>query len=230
MLCGRITRPYSDLESVVLKMAFVSDKIIFYEHDKDDKIERTHCHFFTENLKVSTDTVKNWIKQSLNVSSFPKTDWMFKTEYEDRKSKKKIPVDHNCITYFSKGKLDPKFQKGFTQIEINNFKNSFVDYSAVPKTRQSKLNFSEGLSKKEKEKTYWTIVKDVLALCREYRGTGTTDYRQVCGILIEYLSNVEKVVGIYKQADLVDTIMVRLDKVGSSENLREIVARRYGRN
>lgn len=210
-------------------MSFNSDKIIFYEHDKDDKIERTHCHFFVENLKVSTDTVKNWIKKSKNVSKFPSTDWMFKTEYVDKKSKKSIRVDYNCIVYFSKGKLNPKFQKGFTQKEIDDYKNSYVDYSSVlqtPKARQMKQQIiSEGLTKKEKEKTYWSIVKDVVGICKD---GGITNYRQVCGVLVEYLSNVEKVVGIYKQADLVDTIMVRLDKVGAHENLCQIVSRRYG--
>jgi len=228
LLACRVTNSFSDLSEVFVKISLNSEKIIFYEHSEE--VSRVHVHFLVENLTVSTDTIKSWIKKGLNVEKYPATDWSFKTTWINSKTKKSSPVDYNFITYMSKGKLNPKFKKGFTETEIDNYKNSFVDYSSVsqtPKARQLKQQtISESLGKKEREKTYWSIVKDVVSICKDAE---TSDYRKVCGILIQYLSNTEKVVGIYKQADLVDTILIRLDQNAAHENLCEMVARRYGR-
>lgn len=115
----RITNPYIELVSFITKLEEVSNKLIVYEHDAS----RTHIHGLVLGCKITTDTMKNWIKKCLNVKTYVKTDWSFKTA-DDGYDK--------YITYMSKGKFDCKHNKGFEDEYIDQCRKSWIDY---PKQR-----------------------------------------------------------------------------------------------
>ena len=40
----RFSLPYADLSGVIAKYAEICEKIIVYEHERDDKVKKTHIH------------------------------------------------------------------------------------------------------------------------------------------------------------------------------------------
>ena len=100
---ARISEPYQTLEGVLQSLANDCEKLVVYEHAGT----RVHVHFYAVGMRIKTDALKVRIKKHLNVTVYDKTRWSFKTA-----------SDGGCITYMSKGHLDPVFVKGFSQDEI----------------------------------------------------------------------------------------------------------------
>lgn len=111
----RVSFPYANLVEMVKKLPEVCDKVVVYQHDAS----RTHVHMLLRECKVSTDTLKNWIKKALNVS-VKKTDWSFKSADKDDK----------YITYMSKGTLDPVFAHGYDSLGLAALRNKWVNANA----------------------------------------------------------------------------------------------------
>lgn len=109
----RITASYDDLKGYVEKMAEVSDKLVVYEHTD---VSRIHIHAYVENVTVSSDTLKNWVKKCLGVTAFPKSDWSFVTQLQGEE------VKPSFITYMSKGVLRPRFIKGISAEDIEQYR------------------------------------------------------------------------------------------------------------
>lgn len=109
---GRVTINYDALTGFIESYANDCDKLIVYEHN--DK--RTHIHFYAFNSRIKTDAIKTRIKKHLHVTSWDKSNWSFKSA-----------DDSNCITYMSKGRIEPSFVKGFTQQEVLEYKDRWVE-------------------------------------------------------------------------------------------------------
>lgn len=116
----RITNSYIELVSFITKLEQVSEKLIIYEHEAS----RKHIHGLVLKCKISTDTMKNWIKKCLNVKTYPKSDWSFKTA-DDEYSK--------YITYMSKGKLQPSYYKDFEVGYIEQCRTSWINFAQQKK-------------------------------------------------------------------------------------------------
>ena len=89
----RITITYEELEGFMEKFAEDCDKLIVYQHDAS----RKHIHFYAVNCRIKTDAIKTRIKKYLHVTQWDKSNWSFKSA-----------DNPSCITYMSKGKLDPR--------------------------------------------------------------------------------------------------------------------------
>lgn len=197
MLACRITYMVYDVSTALQKIADKSEKLVVYAHDDGN---RPHIHFLIEGITQSTDTIKNWIKK--DVGTVAKTDWSFKTEHEGK------PIDYGYVTYMSKGKLDPVFNKGFTDSELIELRNKWV----VHKPSSKKWDLKD--ARVDKEKTQKEIVEVVI---RELNGSSNP--REIVKILNRILSEEQKIVGRYKFRDYVDTILSRVDKTGWEEQM-----------
>lgn len=114
---ARITVSYDDLAGFIEKFSDDCDKLIVYEHEGT----RTHIHFYAVSCRIKTDAIKTRIKKYLHVTEWNKSNWSFKSA-----------DDSGCIVYMSKGRLDPRYVKGFTQDEIEGYKGRWTE--RVPET------------------------------------------------------------------------------------------------
>lgn len=120
----RLTRSYTDTRQVIEKFCEVSEKVLVYQHDSDTSVSRTHIHCYLCKVSVGTDTLKNYVKKVLGVVT--PDEWSFKTTYNKKRNK----VDDGFVTYMSKGKLDPVYNKGFDPIDIMRLTQAWVEPSA----------------------------------------------------------------------------------------------------
>lgn len=88
----RLSYSYDQLSQFWDRLEKSCETLVVYEHNTG--LKNCHCHFYVTGCTVSTDTLKNWIKKV--IPDVPKTHWSFKTADND-----------GCITYMSKGVLDP---------------------------------------------------------------------------------------------------------------------------
>lgn len=102
----RLSFTYQQLAHWVPRVAMVSDKVIVYEHPDDPA--NLHCHMLIFGLTVEIKTVKTWLKDSLRQTP-ARTQWAFPEQYKGE------PVNDGFIKYMSKGKYDPKYNKGYTE-------------------------------------------------------------------------------------------------------------------
>lgn len=109
---ARITFPYDVLSGFFEKLADDCTRLVVYQHDAS----QTHVHFYAQNCSIKTDAMKTRIKKHLQVASMDKNKWSFKTA-----------SDTGCITYMSKGVLEPMFVKGFTREELVVCKDRWVE-------------------------------------------------------------------------------------------------------
>lgn len=113
----RLTFGYNRLATFFEKVTIVSDACVVYQHDDDG--DNIHVHAYLEKCRVSTDTLKNYIRsvlQNNSNSKIERTQWSFKAA-----------TDRNCIIYMSKGKLDPVFLTGIEKEVIDEYKSKWTE-------------------------------------------------------------------------------------------------------
>lgn len=120
----RITRSNQECTNVWSRFSNVVERMVVYEH-KDGA--RVHVHLLLESCKVSTDTLKNYIKKEIGVVN--SRDWSFKTAF-------KVPIVvesqydmgfSEYIKYMSKGKYEPVYNKGYSEEFIKVCKELWED-------------------------------------------------------------------------------------------------------
>lgn len=190
MLAIRITQTYAELKPMFERVLEVSDKVIVYEHHD---AARVHVHGLLVGCRVSTDTLKNWVKRALGVNAYPKTDWTFKTAQ-----------DNNLITYMSKGILDPILVRGFSEEEVNDYRSKWVqkEKPAVTEKVQFKLKIENPAQQKIRQNEMMDMVK---RRCVEKGLSKPSDVlREIREVVyVEY----KTVVGRYKIRDFYDYVM-----------------------
>lgn len=124
----RIHATYQSLESFVKKVSEEADVLAVYEHND---AKRIHIHGYVEGLRVSTDTLKNWVKKALNVKEFPKADWEFATKIAKGIHKGEL-VNRDALIYFHKGKHPILFNKGFTEEFVEEQHKKSYDKKSNP--------------------------------------------------------------------------------------------------
>jgi len=117
----RLTYEYVQMASVVKRICDQADVVVVYEHDES---ERKHIHLYTEGLTATVQTIKNWIVKDLGCK-VNKSDWSFKTA-----------KDRNFITYMSKGKLNPTKVKGISDVEIDTYRQRWVEPTKKQKEKR----------------------------------------------------------------------------------------------
>lgn len=198
MIAFRITRTYDKLEQFVQKLSDHCTKLIVYQHDADEEIARDHIHGLVTECTVSTDTLKNWIKNVINCKQFPKSDWSFIA-----KDKQGNPVNDSFITYMSKGILQPRYVKGYDDDVIEQFRLHWK-----PLTMKYKFQYvTKPETQKEAKKRQIDMIDDI---CKIVKGNGlvlTSDIiKVICDVI--YVKN-NTICGRYKIRDYYDIVRYR---------------------
>jgi len=157
----RISYPYDRVKEALAKIANESASFVVYEHN--DKVENVHIHFLSVGPKISTDTMKNYIRQC--VGKVDKTKWSFKTA-----------TDMNCITYMTKGTLDPVFQKGFTQEELIEYRGKWVDSKSASKALKTSPKITQYRLAMEVYEECKDSVPSQEGWVSEFKGSQTNHY------------------------------------------------------
>lgn len=126
MWAVRVSMDYASFSAELLtKIAAACDRLVIYEHESDEEINRTHVHMLVDNPTVTQETFKNWIGRDRGKGN---SFWSFKTVYSVKKGNDEIPVDLKFITYMSKGTLQPKYVKALTEEEIEQYRAAWINY------------------------------------------------------------------------------------------------------
>lgn len=193
MLAFRITRSYDQLESFMTKLSQHSSKLVVYEHEAS----RLHVHGLVVDCNVSTDTLKNWIKNACQCSTFPKSDWSFIT-----KDKQGRLVDDNFITYMSKGVLQPKCVYGYDADVIEQYKLQWK-----PMKSQKVQYVLKQENPHEAKKRQIDMLDEIVRRVDAEKIVLTEDILQViCDVV--YREN-RTIVGRYKIRDYYDMVVYR---------------------
>lgn len=126
----RITRPYDELVSLVSAWCLKCEKIIVYEH-VGEETEKVHVHILMCGMVDSWDNFKK-IAKKLGHNFNGNEDWC--------KTKKYVYNSQDTIKYMSKGVLDPKYNKGYTQEEIESAKKLWTPEAVVMSKDQALYN------------------------------------------------------------------------------------------
>lgn len=149
----RLTFPFATLSSWISRVAMVSEKIIFYEHA--DNPSNVHVHGLIMGCTVDVKTLKNWVKEAVRVTP-TRNQWSFKQEFNGES------VNEGFIKYMSKGKLDPKYVKGFEPEFIAQEKSKGYDGKSERKQKQSPAaEYYDGFVKWLHEKSNHETMPDI---------------------------------------------------------------------
>jgi hypothetical protein len=128
----RVTHSWLQAQSVAHTWALRADKVLVYEHSQETKTARdkTHIHMLLVNTSIDKKQLRNLAKET-NVPTKGNENMSFKMAEE--------PFT-KYITYMSKGVLQPKYNKGFTPEELEEYRLLWVDPNEYKKeTAWSKL-------------------------------------------------------------------------------------------
>lgn len=188
----RVSRDY---ETIKLWFdTFTYDKLIVYEHPKDEEISRTHCHILVYGLNVKSDNLKYHLKK-IDPTLNGRIDWSFSDK----------EVDDKFITYMSKGKYDPVLVFGYTKPEVDEYTTKWVN--------PCKMSVENGMLvidkpvKEVKKKTK----RDLIELMKS-RYLETMDTEEICKVIRKVLVDNNEVLGMYKVMDYYDALLMYADK------------------
>lgn len=108
----RISRSYDDVKSLIAFWALKCDKLIAYEHEADDEVSRTHMHILMYGMDSTWDNFQKLVKNEFKIAAefYGNSDWSKARKYQyDAQA---------TIKYMSKGCLEPKYNKGYTDEEV----------------------------------------------------------------------------------------------------------------
>lgn len=147
-LAVRITAPFSDLSGMVRNWALKADKVLVYQHD-DDKV---HIHVLMLGVSCDKERLKQIAKESRIVGGGNEF-WSFKTKVKGGIAVSPENSDR-FITYMSKGKYDPSYNKGWDVEELARLKAAWVQRSVCAQERLYLEFIDYLLSNKEDDGTF----------------------------------------------------------------------------
>lgn len=217
----RVHASFVSLKQTIEHIAQSSEVLVIYEHN--DK--RTHIHGYVEGLTVGTDSLKNWIKKELNVTTFPRSDWSFETVI-GKGPKKGQPVDRDSLVYYHKGKYPILFNKGlteeFVQLQHNKSYTPSTDYT----TKVQYKIVSE--SKSQAMKRQWDLLEEMKNKYKELTSKFVTD-EQLIEIVISVLNENKVITSLYKRMEYFDSLSVNVGRSRVKDDMMMILEKRKSR-
>lgn len=196
----RIDLPFSTFKSAIDLISEKCERLVVYEHSENDL--NIHCHYLLIGCSISTDSIKNYVKRAGCPVQKGNQFWSFKTQYKPYGEDKDIPVTSTFITYMSKGHLEPSYVKGFTQEEIDTYKNEWkpITRSSQPTLKQYIVKESASQSKLRQHEMINEVVRRI-KITEDYSAESIIKHiRQV--VIVEN----KTICGRYKIRDYFDTI------------------------
>lgn len=176
----RVSREYdsSGITHVIEPILVHSSKAIVYYHDVSNN---PHIHGYVEGYSKTPKWFRDCLKKAFSLT--------LKTDYSCN-----FNSDSNFISYMSKGKLDPIFNKGFSVDEIQLYKSKGYDKGTdivkAPKVHDG-------------PKTKWQMLQDMRDKIAKKEVWRIEDKLEV---IIHVLRDNKQVIGEYKVKDYYDTL------------------------
>lgn len=187
MYAIRISKTHNDFVNFFTKLDQVVDRYVFYQHDVPNNF---HVHGLLVNCRVSTDTLKNYIRK--DVGEVKASEWSFKTA-----------DSLDFITYMSKGNLLPFALKGFEEAELKEYTSKWVH---VETKKRSMTQYKLKIENPKESKIRQNELMDmVLQRCREQGLKGGRPVLEVIRQVV-YVDH-KTIVGRYKIRDYYDYVM-----------------------
>lgn len=204
-------------EKVLEYLEPLSGKLIMYEHEADEDVTRTHIHGLVMDCSRSDDTLRN----NLFKVNYTK-NYELKSTY---KTKTGIwPVDAKFITYMSKGYLDPKYNKGFTEEEVAMYKSQWKDMTVSKHGRIALTPKEEGKPKAMSRFAFVIHCAELYSeeILKQYEnGIERQCFNRRIAtqiIILECVKNAQAL-GFYKIVDIVDSIQMVVNPQGLANNI-----------
>lgn len=215
----RISVPYEECREKVLEyLESLSEKLIIYQHEADEEVNRTHIHGLIMDCSRSDDTLRNNLFK-LNYTN----NYQLKSTY---KTKTGIyPVDDKFIIYMSEGKLDPVYNKGYTADEIATYKAQWKDMTINKFGRIQLTPKEEGKPKAMSRFAFVMHCSEIYAeeiLKRAEEGKIPRmpyDRRLATQVVILECIKQQQAIGFYKIVDIVDAIQMVANPQGLANNI-----------
>jgi len=119
----RITHSYEHCKRVIGLWALRCQKMIVYEHE-GEKTNKVHIHVALFNTSIDKKQLRN-VAASTGLPCKGNENMAF--------TKKDWDLDPIYITYMTKGKHDPKYNKGYSDEEVSTFRNNWVEPAVYQK-------------------------------------------------------------------------------------------------
>jgi len=172
----RISRAYEDIKDVIEDWEKVSAKLLVYQHDADEEVNRTHCHMLIQECELGIEGLKKRVKSKGFMGN---KDWSFTTPDENIEK---------YIIYMTKGILDPVYNKGYDPAYLEKCKKKWVEPAAKQRGERS-----EPTDKKETALIkQWLEYRDY---CMSYKDVKTTmhmELKDFRGMSINYWKSKNK--------------------------------------
>lgn len=188
---------HSFLEEVFKKWASSCQKMIVYQHDADETVNRTHIHCFFSQCKYKTNvSLKNIFHETIETERYGNELWAWREgDYLENGEEK-------YITYMSKGKLDPVFNKGYDVNVLAELKSKWVP----PKKIEDEV-VSKHLTKFE---IAHSVVNYLQKRDVEDPTMATDEF--IMNRIVKELRDNKQAMGIYKTIDIYDTVIMFYNK------------------
>lgn len=210
MLAVRLSRCSSDLVPFFDKVNDHCDQCIWFEHRADGRVSRTHVHGLIDGLRVSVETMKNWLRYDTlwaPTQNWERSDWSFKTQYKNPVTKVTQGPDKHMITYMSKGSLAPcHMPKGFD--DWKEYRKAWVEPRKVQTTLDPKIELPEDHDSKI---TQWEMLTQVKARMSLHKDP--TDRDLISEIIYVHKLH-HKLISRYKIRDFYDSYHASYNKEG----------------
>ena len=139
----RLRASYETLKTTVADWALKAEKVLCYEHN--DKKENVHCHFLLYQVYESVDTLKRAMR-SHGIDLKGNAQLSFKTSFKLKDGAKVDITDETIskyVTYMSKGKYDPSYNKGYDPAFVATCKLAWVNHKLSTREESLFAGFSE---------------------------------------------------------------------------------------
>jgi len=131
----RLTTSYESLMTTVSDWSLVCKQIICYEHPEPQNI---HCHLLLTGVYCTDQHLKD-IMWGHGVTCKGAGQLSFKASFKTPE-KKVLEITEESypkyITYMSKGKYEPKYNKGFSDGKVESYKLAWIVYTREPESIQ----------------------------------------------------------------------------------------------
>lgn len=198
----RVTVTYVEFEKVVSLIESDLQAGCVYEH----KGARPHIHAYLRGYARTTQHLKNLITR--HIRPMAKSDWSFKTAHDD-----------GCITYMTKGSIDPSYVKGFTAEQMEEYKDRWKEpEGSTENTKtssnskyQTKLQYVVRETPSQSKKRKNELIEEMLLEIKDREVTNLAYYvdSSVVRAIIKVLNDNHIVFSRYTIRDYYDTICSR---------------------
>ena len=114
----RITLDYNQVVTFINDWSDKITKLLVYEHEKDEEVSQTHCHFLIEDSDVQEERLKRIAREKFPALKGNEC-WSWKKVKQDKVG--------DYITYMTKGKLAYKFSKNYSEDQLEKSRLAWVE-------------------------------------------------------------------------------------------------------